>query len=478
MTKDTAQVPLVVDLDGTLVRSDLLLESGLALLRANPLRAVRTVFSLVRGKAAFKERLAREVSLDPAALPYNQQVLERLRGGRSSGRVIILATASHRDMARAVAAQVGGFDQVLATEGGRNFSARVKRDVLVGRFGRQGFDYMGNSRDDLPVWAAARRAIVVDPEPGVERRAISQGNVADVLRSADRRPLAWVNALRVHQWVKNLLVLVPLLASHKALHPDLLPAGLLAVLCFCLCASGAYLLNDLLDLDDDRRHSSKRLRPFASGALPLAHGLAGSPLLLLGSFALSIWLLPAGFTAALAGYFILTTAYSLALKRLMMVDVITLALLYTLRIIAGALAVGVPLTFWVLAFAMFLFLSLALVKRYAELRQARSLGRTEKTRGRGYYPDDLEMVSALGAAAGYLSVLVLALYIQEDATQALYSRPEMIWPACVLLLFWVSRTWLITHRGRMHEDPVVFAVKDPISLAVGVLFAFSFWLAS
>jgi len=284
--------------------------------------------------------------------------------------------------------------------------------------------------------------------------------------------------LRLHQWAKNALLFVPLLAAHRINELDLLLIGLLAFLLFSLCASSVYLLNDLLDLEDDRQHSSKRFRPLASGAVSIKVALLVFPALLLVAFVGAAWLLPWKFTLALACYYALTLAYSLVLKRIMTVDVITLATLYTVRIVAGAMVFDISLTFWMLAFSMFLFLSLAMVKRYAELRESRSKGKTGFTSGRGYYPGDLEMISSLGAASGYLAVLVLALYIQDQTTQALYHHPQVIWLACPLLLYWITRTWMIAHRGQMHDDPLVFAMKDRNSLIFVVLFAMVFWFAA
>ncbi len=470
--------PLAVDLDGTLIHTDLLLESGLAFLRQRPLQALAPFLWLMRGRAVLKARLAQVVNVDVAVLPYNFRVLQHLKMERAKGRRIILATASHKKYAEAVARHLGIFDQVIATDSRTNLAAEAKRDALVAQYGEKGFDYIGNGRDDLPVWAAARKADLVNPPPGVENRARAAGNVEEVLYRRSSVWKEWPRALRLHQWLKNLLLFVPLLASHQFMHPDLVINGLLAFLCFGLCASSVYLLNDLMDLEDDRHHPSKCLRPFASGALPLWYGLMAFPLLILLGFSLSVWLLPTGFTLSMAAYYVLTLFYSLVLKQFMVVDVIVLALLYTTRLIAGTFAIDVIYTFWMLAFSMFIFLSLALVKRYTELRQAHLNGRTEKTRGRGYYAGDLEMISAMGAASGYLAVLVLALYIRDEATLALYARPEMIWPACPLLLFWISRVWLLAHRGKMHDDPVVFAIKDRSSILVGLIFGLVFWLAT
>jgi len=474
----TTPPPLVVDLDGTLLRSDLLLETGMAFVRKQPLQMFKPLCWLLKGKAALKEGFATATQIDVTSLPYDPAVIELIEAERLTGRKVVLATASHCSLAERIADHLQLFDQVLASDANRNLSAHRKRDLLVEHYGQNGFDYAGNSLDDIPVWAAARHAYVVNPEAGVERRARAQGNVEHLINSNQSRPKDWMKALRLHQWMKNALIFVPLLAAHQLTNPLLLLQGILAFVLFGLCASSVYVLNDLLDLEDDRHHKSKRNRPFASGRLSIRSGLIIFPLLLMASFAGAALLLPWQFCAVLLAYYVLTLAYSLSLKRKMAVDVIALALLYTVRIIAGAAAFSLPLTFWILAFSMFMFLSLALVKRYAELYEARKKGKTEKTRGRGYYPADLEMISSLGASSGYIAVMVLALYIHDQATANLYAYPQVIWVACPLLLFWITRVWMLTHRGEMHDDPVVFAIRDRVSLVVGIMFGLVFWIAA
>jgi 4-hydroxybenzoate polyprenyltransferase len=288
----------------------------------------------------------------------------------------------------------------------------------------------------------------------------------------------WASALRLHQWLKNLLIFVPLLVSHRLGTSDSLVAGLVGFVLFGLCASSAYVLNDLLDLASDRQHPSKRQRPIAAGQISIAAGAVAFPILLLCGVAGAYWILPWQFTGAMATYYAVTVTYSVWLKRFMVVDVVTLAMLYTLRIIAGTLLFQLVLTFWMLAFSMFIFLSLALVKRHTELLDARNKGERDRPSRRGYYASDLYMISSLGAASGYLSVMVLALYIQDPNTAVLYRYPRIIWLACPLLLYWISRVWMMTHRGEMHDDPVVFAVRDRVSLVVGSLFGLVFWLAA
>lgn len=470
-------VPLVVDLDGSLLCSDLLLESGMAFTRQHPLRCWQPLSWLQKGKARLKEKLAESVHLDVSTLPYNPDVLTFLQKEKNRGRMLVLATASHRLHADAVAQHLQLFDEVLATENGHNLSAENKRDALVERFGKQGFDYIGNSSDDLPVWSVARKALLVKPPAKVLKQAQQYSNVDHVFDDNSSGISNWPKAMRLHQWLKNLLIFVPLLATHSLFNGAELWHAVVAFLAFGLTASSVYLLNDLLDLADDRQHPSKYRRPFASGTIPLVDGLIAIPLLLLASAGLTALFLPWEFMAVLLTYYGLTLLYSFKLKRHSSIDVISLAALYTLRIIAGAAALALPLTFWILSFSMFLFLSLALVKRYAELHEAFTRNELGQTRGRGYFPDDMPIISTMGIAAGYLSVLVLALYIHDLEASTLYTWVQSLWLTCPLLLLWITRIWLLTHRGQMHEDPVVFAARDRFSGVIAVLFLLAFWVA-
>lgn len=472
------RTPLVVDLDGTLIHADLLIESGLQLLRSRPgLLGVLPLW-LAGGKARLKQRLAAAVDVDVAGLPYDPRVLALIQSARDGGRRVVLATASDQRLARQVADRLGLFDDVLASDGRVNLGRSAKADALVSAYGVRGFDYVGNAAADLPVWAAARHALVVNAPQAVVHAARRVGKVQTVLPA--RRPgwAGWMRAIRLHQWLKNLLVFVPLLTSHRYADLSLVIQAGWAFLAFGLCASSVYLLNDLLDLPDDRRHASKRQRPLASGLIPAQQGMAASLALLLLAFGIAAATLPAAFSVGLGTYYLLTLAYSLKLKRLMVVDVVVLALLYTLRIAVGGLGLGIALSSWLVAFSMFMFMSLALVKRHAELftLQASPTG-AGAVGGRGYCVGDLPMIAALGAAAGYIAVLVLALYIDDDHTRGLYRHPQLIWLACPLLLTWVSRVWMLAHRGRMNEDPVVFAMRDPSSIGVAGAIGLVFWLA-
>lgn len=468
---------VVVDLDGTLVSTDLLVESLFLFLRKYPYRVFELIAWLLKGKANFKRRLADAVVPEVGKLPYNNELLTWIKRRREDGDRLILATASDWRIAQKVADYLGVFDEVLGTES-VNLSAGNKRDALVKMFGESGYEYVGNSIVDVDVWKAASSIHVAYPEHGVMSAIRNVGTVQMIFGSRSPYVPTLIKAIRIHQWAKNLLVFVPLLASHRLLDIGLIMYGLVAFLAFSLCASSVYLLNDLLDLQDDRAHPRKCNRPLAAGDLPIQHALFLIPALLFISVILGMLTLPMQFVGVLVAYYITTLTYSLWLKRIVMLDVVTLAILYTIRVIAGALAMSLVATFWILAFCMFIFLSLAFVKRYIELCGARHNGKPEKAAGRDYYPADFELLASLGGASGYISVLVLALYINDASSGALYRTPEWMWAACPLLLYWLSRVWLLAHRGHMHDDPIVFALRDRVSRWVGIAFVSTFVLAS
>ena len=452
--------PLCVDLDGTLVRTDLLIESTLRLLKRMPWIALLLPYWLWSGgKARLKREVALRQPVDAASLPYDRDVIAHLEQRRKDGASLVLATASDRLHADAVAAHLAIFDEVHASDGRCNLSGAEKASVLAERFGEKGFDYAGNEDKDLEVWKRAGAAIVVGGEPGLAERAARVSTLAATIapKSATWRP--YIKALRLHQWLKNALVFVPLVLAHKILEIDALAMAAVAFVAFGLAASSVYVLNDLADLAEDRRHPTKRRRPFAAGDIPLVRGLVMVPALLAAAFVLSLALLPLAFSGVLVVYLAATVAYSFYLKRAMLFDVLTLAGLYTLRIVAGSAALAIPRSFWLLAFSVFLFFSLALVKRYVELRDMGEAARSGE-RGRGYRGVDLETLSQFGITSGMLAVLVLALYIDSGASKALYRTPELIWLLCPLMLYLVCRFWILARRGEMHEDPIVFAIRD------------------
>ena len=459
---------LVVDLDGSLVLTDMLHESALKLFKQRPWDVLRIPFWLAEGKAALKQRLASGAEFDPVTLPYNLPLLDWLRAQRTEGRRLVLCTASDTRIAESIAQHLGIFDEVIASDGTHNLAGPDKAKVLCQRFGERGFDYVGNSSADLAVWPLARRAIVVNAPARLVQRARALAEVEREFAAPARDLRTWGSLLRVHQWLKNLLLMVPLLAAHDLANGQAWGALALGFAAFCLCASSVYMLNDLLDLESDRRHPRKRMRPFASGQIPVSTGVLMMPVLLMAGMGIGFAVGPV-FLSCLVLYFVLTCAYSWVLKRLMLVDCLTLAVLYTLRIIAGAAAVGHALSFWLLAFSVFLFLSLAFVKRYAELEIQQATG-DGKIHGRGYRTADAPLVQTMGIIAGYTSVLVLALYLNSETVIRLYRSPTWIWGAVPVVLFWISWMWMQAHRGRMHDDPLVFAVKDRASLIAGALF--------
>jgi 4-hydroxybenzoate polyprenyltransferase/phosphoserine phosphatase len=474
--KPMGQLPLVIDLDGTLVRTDLLHESLTNVLLNRPRASYKMLGWLARGRAHLKSRLSEVSSFDASALPYRAELLGWLRQERDNGRRIVLATGSSKSIATQVSDHLGIFDEVISSDECRNLTSHTKREALVQRFGIGGFDYVGNASADLPVWDAAADAHVAGNSPHLTNVLRQRGNLGRVFDDQKSTCAALLQAMRPTQWAKNVLVLLPLLTAHLFLDVAAVLQALFALVAFCLVASGVYILNDLTDLQNDRQHPRKRMRPLASGALPVAVGWTAWPALLATGFGLATTTVPLAFTSCLAAYVLLTMAYCLWLKRSPIADVVTLALLYTLRVVAGAAAVSVRPSFWLLTFSIFLFLSLALVKRYAELQLVQPDGK--ELRGRGYGARDLMAVAILGCSAAYTSVLVLALYIQDPKTTLLYTSPALIWPACPIFLFWISRVWLLASRGQMHDDPVVFAIRDRTSwVSVGLL-VFIFTLAA
>lgn len=459
---DPEGVPLVVDLDGTLLRSDLLIETAFLELGRRPQSVPSIVSALMKGKAALKHRLAEGEGFDPAALPYDEEVLDRIAQARAEGRPVYLASASNSRLVGAVAHHLGVFDGWFASDHSENLSGEAKARKLVTAFGEGGFDYIGNDAPDLPVWARARRAIAVRAPDRVARQLSRVAPTAEHLPHDRPTWRVWAKLFRVHQYAKNALVFLPLLTAHL-LAPQPILDAVLAAIAFSLCASGVYVLNDLIDLQDDRGHPSKCKRPLASGAIPLAHGVAAVPVLLLAAGVVGS-LVSWPFVAVLAGYFALTTAYSFWLKRMMLVDVITLASLYCVRVVGGAVAVDLVASKWLLAFCMSLFMSLALIKRHVELA-ARLDANLPDPANRDYRTADLGMVAALAAAAGFNAVTVFALYVSSGSVRELYSRPEILWLACPILIYWIARALMLAQRRQMNDDPVVFALKDGMSRA-------------
>lgn len=459
-------LPLCVDLDGTLIRTDSLVESILELIRRRPLAALRIPFWLLRGKAGFKAAIAARVELAPASLPYRDGFVSWVRE-QAQLRPVYLATAAHQTIAEPIARHLGCFSGVIATQS-VNLSSHNKAAALSERFGEGQFDYAGNTTDDLMVWRQARHAIVVGAREPVVRRARAAGTVAhqfDIPPASLMKSLRlWIRALRLYQWVKNVLVFLVPLGAHLLFDPQILTQSLLAFLAFSLAASGAYIANDLLDLPSDRAHPRKKARPFASGDLPIMGGVFAIPILLGSAIAIG-WAAGAEFLVVLLLYLGSALLYSVWLKRKFFLDVAMLAGLYTLRVVGGAVATQIGLSFWLLALCAYGFLSLALLKRYSELVSLESADR-ESFPGRSYSSADTFILAALGTAAGLVSTLVMALYIDSTASRQSYAHPEFLWTLVALMMVGVGRLWLAAGRGRMHDDPIVFVARDRLCLAL------------
>jgi 4-hydroxybenzoate polyprenyltransferase/phosphoglycolate phosphatase-like HAD superfamily hydrolase len=456
--------PLCVDLDGTLLCTDTLWEGMIQLLRRRPWLVFLAPFWLLRGRAHFKQLVSENIELNVAVLPYRESLVGALRAAKQRGRKLVLATAADSAVAERVAQHVGLFDAVFSSEGGRNLKAGNKEARLVAEFGAQGFDYVGDSWADVKVFRGARMGYLVDGSASLARSFQGAANV----RVVSRRPSivrAIIRQLRPHQWAKNALVVLPaLLAPGTSLAE--LGRGVLAAAAFSLCASAGYVFNDLLDLEADRAHRTKRRRPLASGALPVAWGPPLFVALLSLSFGLAALLRSFGFSFMLAVYFVATLAYSFYLKRLTLLDVLVLAWLYTHRILSGSIATSVPTSAWLLAFSMFLFLSLAFVKRFVELS---ALTDDRSIKHRDYGRADIQMIASMGTASGYIAVMVFSLYVEQGASAGAYTEPLWLWFSVPVLLYWISRIWVLAGRGQLEDDPVKFALRDGASLACGAV---------
>lgn len=467
---------IAVDLDGTITLTDTLHESVLLILKNKPLMLLMFPFWLIKGIAFFKFKISEIINLDVTALPYNEPLIEWLKSERADGKKIVLCSASNENITLAVADYLQMFDDVMSSDATTNLKSVNKRKALENKFGKKGYDYVGNSRADIAVWAGSRHAILVNTNQRISNKVMKFTTVFRTFPPSNDTISEWRKALRLHQWLKNMLLFIPILAAHQIGNVQLLSKLMLAFVSFSLCASAIYIMNDLLDLESDRRHPNKQSRPFATASLSILTGVVLFHVLIVVSFTLGL-MINTAFLSVLIGYFLLANMYSLALKRLVLVDCLILAILYTMRIIAGAAAIYLPLSFWLMAFSIFIFLSLALMKRYAELMMQIKAG-NKHAQGRGYAVTDASLLQTLGVSAGYLSVLVIALYLRSEEVILLYTQPAAIWFSIPLLLFWISWIWLKAHRGEMHDDPIVFAIKDKTSLLIAVLIAAVFVFAA
>ena len=491
MLENASPTVLCVDLDGTLVKSDTLVDSTLALARQHPELLLKIPGWLTEGKASLKKHITASVALDVAHLPYNRELLQYLEQERARGRSIYLATAADSALAERVAAHLNLFDGVIASDGQNNLAGNNKLTAFRHNFG-ENFSYIGNASADVPLLKNCKEPMVANPTSGLQS-AMRRENIVPVRTFKEKNSSlkAWFKAIRIHQWAKNVLIFLPLLLAHALSLGPIVAAGL-AFLAFGLCASATYIVNDLLDIEADRIHPRKRRRPFAAGDLSALSGMGVIVLFLLASVALAVSLphivgsivftsasgsthflgfqTQYAFLGWLGVYAVTTLAYSLRLKRAVLVDVIVLSGLYTIRILAGSAATAVEVSTWLGSFSIFFFLSLAFVKRFAELENLRERGGAS-AKGRGYHISDIEQLRSFGSASGYVSVAVLTLYISNLDAQQLYTHTKRLWLLVPVLLLWISRLWLLASRGELDEDPVVYAITDRRSLLLGVLVA-------
>jgi 4-hydroxybenzoate polyprenyltransferase len=454
-----------VDLDGTLVKLDTLHQALFLLLRRSPASIFRIPGWIAKGKAYLKDQVMQRITLDATALPYHKEFLAYIRKEHENGRQLVLTTASNYRTANAVAAHLGIFAETISSNVDTNMRHSRKLEEIKTRFPR--FGYAGNDTADFPIWDEAEEIILVNPTRPAQATYTAKANHVFI----ERRPIPkmLLKAMRCQQWLKNLLIFAPMFLAHKFTDPATFGNAVAAFFAFSFAASSIYVLNDLFDLSADQHHPRKCRRPFASGDLSITAGTLLIPLLVVLSLILAM-LLPLSFLLTLIAYYIITTLYSWRLKQLVIVDVFTLAILYCMRIVAGSFATTTPASSWFVIFAIFLFLSLALVKRLSELREMKDQPNADHTyRERGYRVEDLPLLMAFGTASGYLSAFVFTMYLNSDRVAQLYSRPELLWLFCPLLLYWITRIWMLAWRGQMQDDPLAFAARDSHTYVVGAL---------
>ena len=463
---DKSTIPLVVDLDGTLIKTDTLYESVLLAIKNQPWIIFQLFAWLFHGLSFFKHRIAALVMLDIESLPYNEDVLLFLRNEYGNGRKLVLASASNQRYVQAVANHLGIFSEVLASDEKQNYKGMHKAEKLIELYSVKGFDYIGDSRADLKIFPSAREVFLVNPTKRTGDVAVKNGNVKEIFKS--KRSLKdYLKLIRVHQWLKNTLVFLPLMTSHNWFDMKLVVLCFFGFVALSVGASGTYVLNDLFDLHDDRKHPRKKTRPIAAGSIPIVNGIIVS-ITMMASGLIFSWFLGVHFFLAVLFYYLVTFSYSFIFKNYVLIDSILLASLFTIRVIAGATLIDVKISFWLLAFSIFFFFSLALIKRCTELQLLQGMGR-KASEGRDYNTADLVTLRSIGITSGLMSIVVFALYINSDAVGQLYAHAEYLWLACPALLYLVCRLWVKTGRNEMHDDPIIFALKDKGSLLMFML---------
>lgn len=468
MTNEKNKLPLVVDLDGTLINTDLLHESLLFALLKNPRSLPKILKAMPSGKAIFKIEAAKGFRFDPSTLPYNQSVIDEIRAAKLSSRPVYLASASDQSLVDAISDHLRFFDEAWGSTESKNLKSELKREFLDEKLGPGNYEYVGNSKADVPVWLNAKAAIVVSDSRSLKSQIRAAGiNYREVSNPKPNNFKIWMRQLRIHQWVKNLLLFVPVFVAFGNIREDVFISLLAGFFSFGLIASSVYIVNDLVDIDNDRFHEKKRFRPLASGNLSIFSGLLMAMLLLFAGILISSFQ-GIQFLLTILIYLLTTTIYTFVGKKLVLIDALLLAFLYTLRIVAGGILASLPLSNWLLTMSVFLFASLAWVKRYAELEAGMKVGK-KVAMGRGYKSSDLAVIQAFGISSGFIAVLVFALFLDSPEVSSKYASPEIGALALAPLTFFIAHIWLRAHRGEMNQDPILFATKDLSSIISGIL---------
>lgn len=468
--------PLCVDLDGTLILTDLILERVIRVLRRHPIKLLWMLAWVLKGPLYFKQQL-KDIELDVGLLPIREDLVAYLWQQKGLGHEIVLVTASLQTWGQEVALRFQGlFDAVYgSSQELGNLKGPTKAAFLKQKY-PEGFTYIGDSLADIPVFEAAQTAVPVGSKSFVQRvHSRFKIDTGHQFKVSEVNWRIWVRALRVHQWTKNLLVFLPMVLAHKIAWAPFVNS-VWAFLGFSFMASAIYLINDLVDLDSDRQHAKKKLRPLAAGLLSSIYAVGAALILLIGSVTVGA-LLSQEYLVVLIGYFILTSVYSFYLKSQLLVDVVVLAGLFTVRIFAGSAATDIVISEWLLAFSIFIFFSLAMVKRYIEILRLKDSGKGD-LKGRAYQVEDESIVSTIGVASGFMAVLVLTIYMNQAASLDLYSHPKWLLGVTILMMYWISRIWLLAHRGEVDDDPIVFAIKDKPSVVAVGLAALLLWAAA
>jgi len=460
--------PLCVDLDGTLIKTDSIMEATILAIKSNPFLIFLLPFWIIKGKNYFKYHILEIAKPDAELLPYNEDVINIIKAAKSEGRKTVLTTASLESVAIDVNDYLGLFDELIFSSENHNNRSKNKTNTLNDKFGKSNYDYIGNSNADLEVFASSRKAFLVTNSKRLISKAQKLNSNLDIIHTDTHFFKNLIKEMRLYQWIKNVLIFLPILLAHEFTDITAITNSIIAFFCFSFTASFIYIINDLLDLESDRNHKKKCRRPFASGKLNPVPAFSISFVLMLASLLVAIFYLPNDFDLILLFYLLLTTLYSVYLKKIVIADIITLAVLYSTRIIAGGEISKLPLSKWFIAFSLFMFFSLAIIKRYTELKNLIKQNKT-KIKGRGYETDDMKLLLTLGTSSGYISVLIFLLYIFSPAVSMLYNNPLYLIPVSILLLAWITNMWFKAFRGEMNEDPIVYTVKDSFSYVLIVL---------